>query len=101
MTRTVFMKLAAAVGVGLLAAGCSSIQSPGIPTSPWVGTKTCASQCTPDEAVMAMAEAQNFCTVLRQYYERGGQVTGGQRLFVGILGTLAGSVFSVTAAGTA
>lgn len=90
----------------LLLGGCSTIadsfKSPGIPSNPWVGRTACeAGGCTRQNALDAVARSQNYCSELREYQERGGQITGGQRLFVGVLGSLAGTVFAVTAGGTA
>ena len=94
-------------GVAILTSACSSIRSPGVPSNPWLGSTAACSgsdanrECTFSEAVNAVAKSQAYCMDLREYYERGGEVTGSQRLFVGIFGSLAGSVFAITAGGTA
>lgn len=91
-----------------LLGGCAgwsdNFKSPSVPTNPWLSTPPCtakAGACTQAEAIAAVAKAQNFCMELREFHERGGQISGGQRLFVGVLGSLAGSVFATTAGGTA
>lgn len=83
---------------------CNSIRSPGIPSNPWAGSgQACgeAKDCSRSDAIAAMTKSLSYCMDLRGYYERGGEVTGSQRLFVGVLGSLAGSVFAVLGGGTA
>lgn len=87
---------------------CSSFKPVGVPSHPWAGFvggqgTLCAvnDKCSQSEAVGAIAKAQVYCMELRETYERGGHVSAGQRLFVGVLGTLSGSVFAATAGGTA
>ena len=96
-------RIAMIAAVGLV--GCTSLgmKPVGFPTNPWLANdKPCATkECSVDDAVLAIAKAQAFCMDLREYYERGGQVTAGQKLFVGVFGSLAGSVFAITTAGTA
>lgn len=97
--------VAGILGASLLLGACSSVRSPGVPSNPWLGGPPACSResdkCTQADALQSIATAQAYCMDLREYYERGGQVTGSQRLFVGLLGSLAGSVFSITAGGTA
>jgi hypothetical protein len=102
MGNHVWRRIGLGIAAVALLCSCASIKTPGIPTHPWVGSKPCeGKKCDQASAIEALAKAQTYCIELREYFERGGQVTGSQRLFVGILGSLAGTVFAVTAAGTA
>lgn len=77
----------------------------GRPSSPWDFdfSGSCASDgdCKQKEAMAAVATAQNYCSTLREYYERGTEISSKLKATVGITGILAGSVFAVTSVGTA
>jgi hypothetical protein len=77
----------------------------GRPGTPWDHdfNGSCASDgdCKQKEAMAAVAAAQNYCSTLREYYERGTEISSNLKATVGITGILAGSVFAVTSVGTA
>lgn len=104
--RSTTLALSLLVAMGLT--GCETAYQQmkiGRPSTPWDhsfnGTCTTDGDCKQKEAMAAVAAAQNYCTALREYYERGSEVSSSLKTTVGITGILAGSVFAVTSMGTA
>ncbi len=57
--------------------------------------------CSDNDMFTAMLATGTYCRQVSNYYENGGNINSGTRLAVKVLGVLAGSVFGITAGGSA
>lgn len=58
-------------------------------------------ECSDNDMFAAMLATGTYCRQVSNYYENGGNINSGTRLAVKVLGVLAGSVFGITAGGSA
>ncbi|MFJ4375183.1 hypothetical protein ACIP1T_21575 [Pseudomonas japonica] len=110
------MKVLGVVGVCVLLSGCATdnagrtevIINPQ-PTWPWKKTapeldlSSCKSggECSYYDAYSSIMATGAYCRDVSNFYENGGNINSNTRLGVKILGVLAGSVFGITAGGSA
>lgn len=87
-----------------LLVGCNKDKAAGSPDWPW-GSKTelegCKTTCTTTEMYQSVIAATSFCRQVSNFYEGTGNINSRTKLGVKVLGVFAGSVFGVTAGGTA
>lgn len=102
------MKIYFVLILGLVLTGCSKLgltkSEPAWPWKPQIQSQLsgCMSgSCTQKDAYEAVLATVTYCREVSNHYENGGNVTDRARLGVKILGVLAGSVFGVTAGGSA
>jgi len=85
----------------ILLTGCSAVQGPKSVDWPWKDATIFCSKCDDQEAMLALARANQYCKDLQDYYENGGRGSNAAKFGMGIFGALSGSVFSTLAQGSA
>ncbi|WP_213941326.1 hypothetical protein [Pseudomonas sp. dw_612] len=89
-----------------LLVGCNKDKAADSPVWPWGDSEIknlqgCNTACSTTEMYQSVIAATSFCRQVSNFYEGTGNINSRTKLGVKVLGVLAGSVFGVTAGGTA
>ncbi len=93
----------AAICIALTLPGCANLGG-GIATAAWPWPENSAKLCGPcnaKQALIAFNDASKFCRDVQNYYESGGRRQGSNQVYIGALGSIAGSVLAPISKGTA